>query len=197
MATSKTLRRALRSGLFPVLTAGALLGGPAQAQIYKCEGPDGVVEYSNSPNAAQAGRRCTAVQLNPITTIPAPKLPARAAPPAPAAGGSATPGAPAPGPGASAPAARPVGQEAFPRVDSATQKARDTDRRRILEDELKKEEDKLAELRKEYNDGEPERLGNERNYQKYLDRVQRLKDEIGRSELNIASLKRELGAIRN
>lgn len=194
MATSKTLRRALRSGLFPVLTAGALLGGPAQAQIYKCEGPDGVVEYSNSPNAAQTGRRCTAVQLNPITTIPAPKLPARSAPPASATGGSAATGSAAP---AAAPAVRSASPESFPRVDSTTQKARDTDRRRILEDELKKEEDKLAELRKEYKDGEPERLGNERNYQKYLDRVQRLKEDIGRSEVNIGSLRRELGALRN
>ena len=68
--------------------------------------------------------------------------------------------------------------------------------RRILEDELSKEEAKLADLRKEFNGGEPERRGDERNYQKYLDRVQRLKDDIGRSEVNIASLKRELASVR-
>ncbi|HWS74827.1 MAG TPA: DUF4124 domain-containing protein [Quisquiliibacterium sp.] len=186
------MRIAIRSGVSSMLLAAGLLAGPAQAQIYKCEGSDGVVEYSNSPASAQGNRRCTVVQLNPITTIPSPKLPARATQ---GAGGAQPAGTASGAAGASA-AAKPAGSENFPKVDTATQKARDTDRRRILEDELKKEEDKLAELRKEYNNGEPERLGDERNYQKYLDRVQRLKDDIGRSEANIASLRRELAALR-
>lgn len=172
----------MRSGLFPMLAVLAFHAGPAQAQIYKCVGPDGVVEYSNAPS--QANRRCTEMQLSPITTIPAPRLPRAAQP-----GGAAQPPA--------APAARSASPADFPRVDGATQKARDTDRRGILEEELRKEEAKLAELRDEYKDGEPDRLGSERNYQRYLDRVQRLKEDIGRSEANIASLKRELGALRN
>ncbi|HPA91442.1 MAG TPA: DUF4124 domain-containing protein, partial [Quisquiliibacterium sp.] len=80
---------------------------------------------------------------------------------------------------------------------SSTQRARDNDRRRILEEEMRKEEAKLAEIRKEYNNGEPDRLGSERNYQRYLDRVQRLKDDIARSEANIATIKKELSAIRD
>ncbi|HQP68573.1 MAG TPA: DUF4124 domain-containing protein, partial [Quisquiliibacterium sp.] len=80
---------------------------------------------------------------------------------------------------------------------SSTQRARDNDRRRILEEEMRKEEAKLAEIRKEYNNGEPDRLGSERNYQRYLDRVQRLKDDIARSEANIATIKKELLAIRD
>jgi len=168
----------------------------AHAQIYRCEGPDGVVEYSNSPTTAQTGRNCRVVELAPITTIPAPQ-PRSAAPAAarPAAPGAATPGRAAAVP--PAPSARPPGAEGFPRVDPATQRSRDSDRRRILEDELRKEETKLAELRKEYNDGEPERLGGERNYQKYLDRVERLKEDIARSEANLATIRRELSAIRN
>ena len=55
---------------------------------------------------------------------------------------------------------------------------------------------RLESLRREYNDGQPERLGSERNYQKYLDRVERLKEDIARSEANIGSLQRELAAIR-
>lgn len=62
---------------------------------------------------------------------------------------------------------------------------------------MRKEESKLAEIRKEYNNGEPDRLGSERNYQRYLDRVQRLKDDIARSETNIATIKKELAAIRD
>ena len=166
------------------------LAAPAQAQtetspaqIYRCIGADGVVEYSNSPAASQPGRSCKAIEISPITTIPAPKLPPQRAP------------APQAKPGAAP--AKSAGADGFPRVDSSTQKARDGDRKRILQDELAKEQDKLAALRKEYNNGEPERQGNERNYQKYLDRVERLKLDIARSEANVASIERELASIRD
>ena len=80
------------------------------------------------------------------------------------------------------------------KVDSADQKARDADARGILEAELKKAETRHAELLKEYNNGEPEKLGPEhRNYQKYLDRTAELKASIERNEKDIAGLKRELG----
>jgi hypothetical protein len=158
----------------------------AQAQIYKCEGPNGVVEYSNSPTSTQGGRNCKSIDLQPITTIPAPKVPVRPAPAA-TSGSGASAGA----------AARPASSpEGFPRVDAATQKARDSDRRRILDEELKKEETRLAELKKEYNNGEPERRGDERNYQKYLDRVQALKDDIARTEANLTSIRREIASVK-
>ena len=80
-------------------------------------------------------------------------------------------------------------------MDPAAQRARDTDSRRILEAELRREEERLAELRKEYNNGEPERMGNERNYQKYLDRVADLKSGIARKEGDIAAIKRELAKL--
>jgi len=184
----------------------AMSAGAVHAQIYRCEGANGVVEYSNSPSSAQSGRTCRAVDLQPITTIPAPKLP----PAKPAAGAGAPAGsggsggsggaagaAPASG-GAQAPSAAPRAQpspEGFPRVDSSTQRARDNDRRRILEEEMRKEEAKLAEIRKEYNNGEPDRLGSERNYQRYLDRVAALKASIARNESDIAGIKRELARL--
>jgi hypothetical protein len=80
----------------------------------------------------------------------------------------------------------------FPKVDSSTQKARDSDRRRILEDELRDKQAKLADLKREYNNGEPERRGDERNYQRSLDRVAEMKAAIARREADIAALKREL-----
>lgn len=85
---------------------------------------------------------------------------------------------------------------AFPRVDSAQQKARDNDRREILHEELRNEERKLAELRRDYNGGEPERQGNEKNYAKYQARVADMKDSIGRTERNIDALRREIDSIR-
>jgi hypothetical protein len=80
------------------------------------------------------------------------------------------------------------------RVDAGEQKNRDAEARTILEAELKKAEARQAELLKEYNNGEPEKLGPEhRNHQKYLDRVADLKASIARNESDIAGLKRELG----
>lgn len=179
-------------------------GAAAHAQkIYRCDGPGGVVEYSNSPVAA-TGRNCRAIEIAPITTIPAPALPASAAQPAaPAAGASASASrAPAAGAAASGQSGGGGAQatrspDSFPRVTASAQKERDNDRRRILEDELKKEEARLANLRGEYKNGEPERLGSERNYQKYLDRVQKLKDDIARTEGNLETIRRELAAIKD
>lgn len=166
------------------------LAGTAQAQIFRCEGPNGVVEYTNAPPAGpQSGRTCKTVDAT-ITVIPAPKVPVRAVPPAPASGGGNGGAAAGTAP---KPAASPDG---FPKVDPATQRTRDSDRRRILEDELKKEETRLAAIQKEYNNGEPERQGDERNYQKYLDRVQRLKEDIQRTEGNLATIRRELSALK-
>ncbi|XHO05084.1 hypothetical protein ACEQUB_01980 [Ralstonia syzygii] len=84
----------------------------------------------------------------------------------------------------------------FPRVDSATQKSRDSERRRVLEAELSEEERKLQALQAEYNNGQPERQGNERNYQKYLDRTAQLKSDIERSQANVESIRRELSNLK-
>ena len=84
----------------------------------------------------------------------------------------------------------------FPKVDSSTQKARDNDRRRILEDELHDKENQLAQLKQEYNNGEPERQGNERNYQRYLDRRDQLKQDIARAENDIASIRNEISKVQ-
>ena len=147
------------------------------AQVYRCDSPNGVPVYQGTSK----GTNCQQVDLQPLTTIPAPKGPASKASGAAASSGS--------------PTAR-SSQEGFPKVDGAAQRARDDDRRRILEDELQKEQARLDELKAEYKDGEPDRLGNERNYQRYLDRVARLEEDIARTETNIASLRRELTTIR-
>jgi hypothetical protein len=105
--------------------------------------------------------------------------------------------APIPAVRASSPGpAAAVSPASFPRVDSAQQRARDDDRREILNDELRAEQKKLADLRKDFNGGEPERMGNERNYAKYQERVASMRDEIGRTERNIEALQREITNIR-
>lgn len=150
----------------------------ACAQVYRCDTDTGVPLYQNAP-----GPRCKALDLPTISTIPAPQLPAQPARQGAVNGGAA---------GGAA-----TGAGNFPRVDASAQKSRDSDRRAILGNELRSEEARLVELRTEYNNGEPERLGSERNYQRYTDRIQRIKDDIVRTEASIASLRRELGSVRD
>lgn len=78
------------------------------------------------------------------------------------------------------------------KVDPVAQRARDSDARRILETELQSEETKLAAMEKEFNGGQPERLGDEKNYQKYLDRVAEMRSAIERKQIDIAALRREI-----
>ena len=164
-------------GVF-MLALAACGAARAQGVIYKCAPPNGGTEYTD----VYRGSYCKAMDL-PGLAIPAPAkrqgAPARAVP--------STPAQPA------TPAATPGD---FPRVDGAEQRARDADRRAILEDELKNEMRKLTELRKEFNGGEPERRGDERNYAKYQERVAAMRDSISRSEKNVDALKREIANIR-
>jgi hypothetical protein len=142
----------------------------AQSEIFLCDDGKGGKTYQNTG----ASKGCKKVDLPGITTIPG--LPRRS---------STTT--------ASRPATSPAD---FPRIDSTQQKSRDNDRRQILLDEMKTEEQKLADIKKEYNSGEPERRGDEKNYAKYQDRVANLKEDLGRSEKNIDALKREIGNLK-
>ena len=90
-----------------------------------------------------------------------------------------------------------AGPENFPKVDNQTQKKRDELRKQILRDELVTEEKSLADAQKALKDGAAIRLGDEaRNYQKYLDRVAKLKENVSLHEKNIVALKRELGEFK-
>lgn len=151
----------------------ALAPWPAAAQggsVYRCPGPPVLYTDALSPEEARE-RGCRTIEGAPITIIQ-----------------SARPRAAA----ASAAAASRPGES---RVDPAAQRQRDNDARRILEAELRREEDKLAGLMREYNKGEPERRGDEHNYQRYLDRVAQMKAGIDRTESDIAAIKREIAKL--
>ena len=82
------------------------------------------------------------------------------------------------------------------RQDAPAQRAKDVEARTILEAELKKAQSQLAEIKQEYNGGEPEKLAIEtRNHQKYLDRKAELKARLDRTEADIASLRRDIGRL--
>lgn len=83
-----------------------------------------------------------------------------------------------------------------PPARSDAQRSKDADARGILENELKKALALQEELRKDFNNGEPEKTGGEaRNYQKYLDRVAEMKANLKRNEADIASLRREIARL--
>lgn len=84
----------------------------------------------------------------------------------------------------------------FPKVDSGTQKQRDTDRRKILERELASEEQLLDRARKDLAEQESIRLGSERNYQRVLDRLEPYQKKVKLHEDNVANLKKELANLR-
>jgi len=156
--------------LIPLAAVALATASASHAQIFRCAGNS----YTN--NAAEAkANGCKAIEGGNVTVVEGTRVNGNAPAKAPAA-------APA-SPGTS-------------RVDAGDQKARDSDARLILESELKKAEARQAELVKEYNNGEPEKLGPEtRNYQKYLDRVGELKASIARNQSDIAGIRRELGRV--
>jgi chromosome segregation ATPase len=147
------------------LAAAGLAGAPAQAEgsiYYVC--PGNVFTNTITSKEAEA-KGCKAKEAQQPTTIPAP--PRRAAPAAAAAPASS-------------------------RIDAKEQQARDSDARRILQDELAKAQAQLETLNKEYNGGNPERQGDEKNYAKYQQRVADLKASIDRTQADIAAIQREL-----
>ncbi|MBQ5947109.1 DUF4124 domain-containing protein [Massilia sp. ST3] len=150
----------------------------AQTPVYKCIDGEGRVEFTDSSR-----KGCKLLDLG-YTPPAAP----RASAPIPAVSTPAV--------RQSSPPAASASPASFPRVDSAQQRARDDDRREILHDELRSEEKKLADLKRDFNNGEPERQGNERNYAKYQERVSGMRDDINRSERNVEALRREIANLR-
>jgi hypothetical protein len=138
----------------------------ADSSIFICMQPNGTREYRNTGDT----RGCKKLDLPEVSTIPSPR--------------------------SQVAKANDSADTLFPKIDSGTQKRRDQDRMQILMDEVRTEEEKLSALKKEYQNGEPERQGNERNYAKYQERVALLKDEVARTEKNIEALKREISNLK-
>jgi hypothetical protein len=139
--------------------------GLAHAEVYKYIDANGNVTFTNVPI-----KGAKPMHLAPLSTY-----------------GGNKPSTP----GSGKPASTPDG---YPSVDNGTQTKRDEGRRKILENELANEQKALADAQKAYTDGAATRNGDEtRNYQKYLDRVQKLKDAVTERQKNVDALRRELG----
>ncbi|MEJ6005634.1 hypothetical protein WG899_08760 [Paucibacter sp. AS339] len=168
------------SSRLSLMALAALLALPgaaalAQSTVYRCPGPP--VLYTDALSAKEAqDKGCRSIEGTPITVLQAPKPRANSSAPAAQAGESAR-------------------GSADGRIDPNQQRSRDGERRRVLETELREAEDRLASLQREYAGGAAERRGDERNYQKFLDRMAELKASIGRQESDIQALKREISKL--
>lgn len=144
--------------------------------VYRCPGN----LYTDALSAKEASDKgCKTLDGAPITVIQS--VPVRKVSPSAGSGGNA--------------GGNPSASSPEQRVSPEDQKARDTDARRILEAELRKEEEALAALRKDFNNGEPERRGDERNAQKYQDRINEMRNALIRKEADVVSIKRELSKL--
>lgn len=149
-----------------------ILPPPAQADIFKCTDADGRVTYTNDRSL---GRGCVRLESDlPVSSVPAP---VRRPPAATTPQGTS-------------------GTGAFPRVSPADQRSRDDARREVLSNELANEESALGEAEKALAEQESIRLGDERNYQKVLDRLQPFKDKVELHKRNIEALRREISGLR-
>jgi len=163
------MKRVALFGLSLVTAALALAQQPGR-EVYRC--PGNPVLYTDALSAKEArDKGCRTLEGAPITVVQGTR-------PRGAASGPATPR---------------TGPDQ--RVTTEDQRARDSDARRILESELKREEERLVQMQKDYNNGQPERNGDEKNYQKYLDRVADMKAGIARKESDIAAIRRELSKL--
>ncbi|MEZ5662707.1 MAG: hypothetical protein R3E94_04160 [Burkholderiaceae bacterium] len=154
------------------LLAGGVFAPSVQAQgpIFRCPGTP--VEYINDAQQAKA-RGCKPMEGGNITIIQ----------------GTTPRAAPAPAAARPAAASRSGGDP----VDPAAQRARESDARAILENELRQAQERLAKAKADYADGQPPKQGIEgRNHQRYLDRVADLKAELNRAESDVAGIQREL-----
>ena len=143
----------------------------ATADIWECVDESGNKRFTNIQSEAK-GCKLLAVSTPNIVAPPPVKGSAK---------GQAKPQAKA--------APRPAD---FPKVDGDTQKQRDNDRRRILDQELANEQKLLDQARKDLAEQESMRLGSERNYQRVLDRLEPYKKKVKLHEDNIANIRKEL-----
>jgi len=140
----------------------------AHAQIWECTDPQsGSKELNNDPRSAK-NKNCVPKHVGPINTVPSPRT-----------------------------AQPPETKSAnFPSVSGDTQKQRDTDRRKILEQELSQEQQQLELAKKQLAEQKEIRLGGEKNYVRVEERLKPYEARVRQHEVNIDNLKKELANAR-
>jgi len=186
------------AGLAAVAMSGAAW---SQSTIYKHVDESGRVTYTNKPM-----KGATVLELDPITTIPGTPAPA-AAPTAVKAVAKVE---------VLDRADKPAVQPTLAAIEPQVQRKRDNDRRRILEEELTREEQTLTQVREsilqeqqnpqlvaavramqQANEPSPTQMAEMRgNIEKASGRIRGLQATVAEHEKNIEALKKELGALK-
>ncbi len=135
---------------------------PAQAQLVRCQGADGKITYRDL-SSGPAGPNCRTVEerSSVIAPLPLPQAEKKAPP--------AKPPAKPPAPGQAVGAARV--EDPAARLEEA--------------------EDQLEAARKALAQQEAVRYGDERNYQKVLDRLKPFQDEVDRRQQALEKLRKD------
>ncbi len=164
-------------GLYFPIALLFLAAQPAQADVmYQCVDQDGHKSFSNI-KSSEKGARCTAMDL----------------------------GTPAPPPPAAKSSAKTPTPSTFPKVDDNAQKARDNDRRRILESEMAAEQKNLEQAKKDLAEQEATVLPSERmqfkggagiSGGKVEERIQPYRDKVALHERNIEAIQKEISNLR-
>ena len=162
------------SGLYFASACFFLASFPAYGDVmFQCVDESGHKSFSNIKSSVK-GAKCTAMDLGEPVSVPPPKAQAAKAP---------TPAS-------------------FPKVDDSAQKARDTDRRRILEGELASEQKNLEDAKKTLAEQEAVVLPEERLQGgaiaggKVLERVQPYRDKVALHERNIEAIQKEIARLQ-
>lgn len=147
--------------------AFAQAGGEIQT-IWRCVDTNGKTHVTNVKDET-AGKDCKVIQTQRVNVL--------------------APQAPAPKPAAKSPAG-------FPK-ESSGERANARDRQKAtLESELASEEALVAKAKAELAEQESIRLGDEKNYAKVLERLQKYKDNVELHEKNAGELRKELGKLK-
>ncbi len=144
-----------------------LLAAPVYAETCKYVDKDGHVTYSNVP--VDNARKLSCVQAPPPIATDKPAAPA-------------TP--------------QQADRDAIKPPVDVTVKKDANERRRLLEEELTREQEALAKARTELAQQETIRLGDERNYARVLERLKPYHDAVAAHEKRIDSIKQELANLK-
>jgi hypothetical protein len=158
------MRRFLAFLGFGLALAPAWLQAQQDITIWSCKDKDGRTHVTNLREDT-TGKNCKVVQQTRVQVVPAATQSSR-------------------------PASKPP--TAFPKEDAQQRASAKSRQREILEKELAQEEQALGQARKELAEQESVRYGDERNYARVLERLQKYKDAVELHEKNIDSLRREL-----
>lgn len=140
------------------------------APVYKCE-KNGVPTYTNTPCSNGTGDKVTLPELSITSSFK-----------------SSTSSTSSPG-SSSTPSVTQV-------KTTDGQRQRDSKRSEILNDELKREEDALGKAVKTLAEQKEVRNGDEKNYQKVLERIKPYEDEVALRKKNVDAIKKEMETTR-